>query len=224
MLRKQLESKDKPIPNLEFSTKVEMNSGDFAEAVEDCSIVADSCGFDADPDKFSIFAKGPLNSANLTYSSDEIRIESPIESKSRYSLEYLQKMIKATKITEKVNLNFSSDYPLRMEFIAPMVTLAFILALGGSGMISASANVVPGLFVSLYNRTKKGEWEKAFELQKKFYPLKNALFKETNPAPIKFALSYMGFCENELRLPLVSVKPDTEEVVKNALKQLEDVK
>ena len=69
-----------------------------------------------------------MNSANLTYSSDEIKIESMGSSKSRYSLEYLQKMIKASKISEKVNLNFSSDYPLRLEFITPLMTLAFILA------------------------------------------------------------------------------------------------
>ncbi len=123
-----LEGKDKPIPSLEFSTKIEMNSTDFAEAIEDCNIVADSCSFEADDSKFSISAKGPLNSANLTYSSDEIHVESPIASKSRYSLEYLQKMIKGSKITDKVSINFSNDYPLRLEFITPMMNLAFILA------------------------------------------------------------------------------------------------
>jgi len=123
-----LEGKDKPLPSLEFSTKIEMNSVDFAEAVEDCSIVADSCSFSADSSKFSISAKGSLNSANLTYSSDEINVESPTESKGRYSLEYLQKMIKANKITDKVVLNFANDYPLRLEFITPMINLAFILA------------------------------------------------------------------------------------------------
>jgi proliferating cell nuclear antigen len=123
-----LEGKEKPIPNLEFATKIEMNSMDFSDAVEDCSIVADSCGFEATPDRFTIFSKGPLNSANLTYSSDEVKIETTVESKSRYSLEYLQKMIKATKISDQTTLNFANDYPLRIEFSAPMFTLAFILA------------------------------------------------------------------------------------------------
>jgi len=123
-----LEGKDKPIPSLEFGTRIEMNSTDLAEAVEDCSIVADSCGFDADPDKFSINAKGALNSANLTYTSDEIGIQTASNAKSKYSLEYLQKMMKATKVTDKVVLNFGNDYPLRMEFTTPMMHLAFILA------------------------------------------------------------------------------------------------
>jgi len=123
-----LDSKDKPVPSLEFTTKVEMNSIEFAEAIEDCSIVSDSCGFEAEGDKFEIFAKGPLNSAKLAYSSDEVKIESMEKAKSRYSLEYLQKMIKATKINEKVILNFAKDYPLKLEFKTPSVELAFILA------------------------------------------------------------------------------------------------
>jgi len=123
-----LDSKDKPIPSLEFTTKVEMNSIDFAEAVEDCSIVSDSCGFEAESDKFEIFAKGPLNSARLAYSSDEVKIESIEKAKSRYSLEYLQKMVKATKINDKAILNFSKDYPLKLEFKTSMIELAFILA------------------------------------------------------------------------------------------------
>lgn len=123
-----LEKKDKPIPLLEFASKVEMNSIDFLEAIEDCSIVADSCSFEAKPDKFSISSKGSLNSANLSYSSDEVRIESPSTSKSKYSLEYLQKMMKATKITDTTCIYLSNDYPLRLEFKNQVAELSFILA------------------------------------------------------------------------------------------------
>lgn len=123
-----LDKKDKPVPSLEFSTKVELNSLDFSEAVEDCAIVADSCSFESNSDKFSISAKGPLNSAHLNYSSDEVYIESPSPVKSKYSIEYLQKMIKGAKLTEKVILNFSNDYPLKLEFNAPLMSLSFILA------------------------------------------------------------------------------------------------
>ncbi len=123
-----LDRKEKPVPNLEFSSKVEMSSIEMAEAIEDCSIVADSCSLEANPDKFSMYSKGALNSANISYSSDEAYIESPIASKSKYSLEYMQKMIKAAKISEKVILNFSNDYPLRMDFNTPLLNLSFILA------------------------------------------------------------------------------------------------
>lgn len=123
-----LDKKDKPVPSLEFSARVEINSTELQEAIEDCSIVADSCNFESEPEKFAIYAKGTLNSAKLTYSSDEARIESPSKQKGKYSLEYLQKMIRATKITEKTILNFSNDYPLKMDFKTPNLELSFILA------------------------------------------------------------------------------------------------
>lgn len=123
-----LDKKDKPVPSLEFSTKIEINSVDFSEAIEDCMIVADSCSFEAQQNNFVISAKGSLNSARLAYNSDEAYIESPSPSRSKYSLEYLQKMLKATKLFEKSVLNFSTDYPLRLEFNAPLMQLSFILA------------------------------------------------------------------------------------------------
>jgi proliferating cell nuclear antigen len=123
-----LDRKDKPIPTLEFSAKISISSLELSEAIEDCSIVADSCSFESEKDKFSIYAKGSLNSAKLSYSSDEAYIESPSTQKSRYSLEYLQKMIKAAKLTDKTTINFSSDYPLKLDFETPLIKLSFILA------------------------------------------------------------------------------------------------
>jgi|SRR3989338_10933048 len=121
-----VESEEKPIPNLEFNSKVEMSSVDFYEAIEDCSVVADSCSFISDAEKFIIKAKGSLNSFKSEF-SDEINIEAE-ECTSKYSLEYLQKMIKATKLSEKVRINFSSDYPLRLDFKTNAIELSFILA------------------------------------------------------------------------------------------------
>jgi len=123
-----LDRKDKPIPSLEFSAKVEINSQELLEAIEDCAIVADSCSFEAEVDKFAIYAKGPLNSAKLSYSSDEVHIEAPAKNKGKYSLEYLQKMIRASKITDKAILNFGNDYPLKLDFKTPIIELSFILA------------------------------------------------------------------------------------------------
>ena len=123
-----LDRKDKPIPSLEFATRIEINSIDLMEAIEDCSIVADSCSFESVTERFMIYAKGSLNSANLSYSSDEVYIESPNKSKSKYSLEYLMKMIRAAKLTDKTILNFSNDYPLKMDFKTPLMELSFILA------------------------------------------------------------------------------------------------
>ncbi len=133
----EIESEEKTMPNLDFNSKIEILSIDLAEAVEDCSVVADACSFISEPDKFTIEAKGSLNSAKSCFSSDEIKIEVKEGAggegkekgiKSRYSLEYLQKFVKATKLTEKTIINFSNDYPLKLEFKTPKMELSFVLA------------------------------------------------------------------------------------------------
>jgi proliferating cell nuclear antigen len=122
-----IEGDEKGIPNLDFVSKITMSSLDFSEVIEDSSVVADSCTFITEPNKFIIQAKGSLNSFKSEFSSDELNILAG-DSKSKYSLEYLQKMTKATKLNEKITVNFSSDYPLRLDFITNQLELSFILA------------------------------------------------------------------------------------------------
>ena len=123
----EIEDEEKEIPVLEFTSKIEMASADFSEAIEDCSVVSDSCSFVSEPDKFVIQGKGSLNSFKSEFSSDELNIQAQ-EATSKYSLEYLQKIAKATKITDKAVINFSTDYPLKIEFNTPFIELSFILA------------------------------------------------------------------------------------------------
>tara|TARA_Y100000310_G_C20489236_1_gene718350 strand:+ start:109 stop:837 length:729 start_codon:yes stop_codon:yes gene_type:complete len=122
----EIETEEKQIPSLDFASKIEMASIDFSEAIEDCSVVADSCSFVSEPGKFMITAKGSLNSFKSEF-TDEINIQAQ-EATSKYSLEYLQKIVKATKITDKVGINFSNDYPLKLDFNTPFIELSFILA------------------------------------------------------------------------------------------------
>jgi len=121
-----IDSEDKKIPNLEYVARVEMNSIDLINAIEDCSVVSDACTFQVEEGKFIIESKG-LNSAMAEFSGDEAKIEAE-NCKSRYSLEYLQKFIKSAKIIDKTILKFSNDHPLRMEFRTEFVELNFILA------------------------------------------------------------------------------------------------
>lgn len=121
-----IEGDEKVVPNLNFISKIEMTSLDFSEAIEDCNVVADSCSFISEPSNFVIKAKGSLNSFKSQF-NDEVNIVAE-ESTSKYSLEYLQKMIKASKLTEKVILNFGEDYPLKLEFNNEKISLSFILA------------------------------------------------------------------------------------------------
>ena len=77
-----------------------------------------------------------------------------------------------------------------------------LMALGGKGVISTVANVAPKETAQLAEACLKGQWEKGREWQFKLLPLIRAVFIETNPIPIKTALSLMGKCTGELRLPL----------------------
>jgi 4-hydroxy-tetrahydrodipicolinate synthase len=77
-----------------------------------------------------------------------------------------------------------------------------LMALGGKGVISTVANIVPKQMAQLAQACLNGEWEKGRDLQLKLVPLIRSVFIETNPIPVKTALSLMGKCGAELRLPL----------------------
>jgi 4-hydroxy-tetrahydrodipicolinate synthase len=77
-----------------------------------------------------------------------------------------------------------------------------LMALGGKGVISTVANIVPREMSRLTEACLKGNWEKGRDLQLKLIPLIRAVFFETNPIPIKTALALMGRCTGDLRLPL----------------------
>ncbi|MEK6925776.1 MAG: hypothetical protein AABW50_00710 [Nanoarchaeota archaeon] len=111
---------------MEFVSKVELNSEDFIDSIDDCNVVADSCSFKIENGMFIIEAKG-LNSARVEFSGDEATILGE-NSKSKYSLEYLQKFAKGAKLCEKTILNFADDHPLRVDFKTSGMDLSFILA------------------------------------------------------------------------------------------------
>ena len=92
-----------------------------------------------------------------------------------------------------------------------------LYALGGHGVISTTATAAPRVMSLLFSAVRDGNLERARQLHFQLVPLFKALFAETNPGPLKFALSQLGFGSNELRLPLVPVASATEELVRTAL-------
>ena len=119
-------------------------------------------------------------------------------------------------------VELASQFPSDKSFFAgDDDMLATALALGGKGIISASANVIPEWFVRIYQSAVAGDSSQAFSLQKRIFPLVKSLFIETNPSPVKFALSEMGLCEASVRLPLVGLKEDNRKRVSKELKALE---
>ena len=78
-----------------------------------------------------------------------------------------------------------------------------MLAIGGAGHVSATANLMPREVADLYNLVAAGKWQEAMDLHYRLLPLNDALFLETNPGPLKYCLGRMGKISPTLRLPLV---------------------
>lgn len=77
-----------------------------------------------------------------------------------------------------------------------------VLSLGGKGVISVSANIIPDISHDMTVSFLKGDIKKARELQLKYNDLVNALFLETNPVPVKEAMNFLGYEVGNCRLPL----------------------
>lgn len=122
-----LDVEEKELPVWEFKSVIKMPSESFVEVIEDCMVVSDACTFIAEPNKFTVEAQGPLNSARAQFSSDEVEIHSDF-STARFSLEYLNKFTKGAKISSQVSINFSDNHPMRINFPTGNVMLSFILA------------------------------------------------------------------------------------------------
>lgn len=93
-----------------------------------------------------------------------------------------------------------------------------IMSVGGTGIISVVANIVPKDVASLVAEFEKGNVKKAQEIHYKLLPLIKAMFIETNPIPVKTAMGLMGLCSPELRLPMCAMSEQNLESLKKALK------
>jgi 4-hydroxy-tetrahydrodipicolinate synthase len=81
-----------------------------------------------------------------------------------------------------------------------------MLALGGTGVISVAANVAPAKVAAMCRAFDKGDLGGAQRIHFELWPLFKGLFIETNPMPVKAALTWMGLIENNLRLPLTPMQ------------------
>ena len=88
---------------------------------------------------------------------------------------------------------------------------------GGHGCISVPSNVAPRLCSEFQAACLKGDYKTALRLQDKLAPLHINLFVETSPAPVKYALSLLGKCENRLRLPMVPTSEKGQAAVRDAM-------
>lgn len=91
------------------------------------------------------------------------------------------------------------------------------LANGGHGCISVSANVSPRLCQQLMQAWQEKDLDRFMTLRDQLDVIHRALLTEVNPTTIKYAVSYLGRCQNEVRLPLTPVLPETERIIQEAL-------
>lgn len=84
-----------------------------------------------------------------------------------------------------------------------------VISLGGVGIISVVSNEIPREMSQLTNAALRNDWDKAREIHRKYLPLMQANFIESNPMPVKAVLAMMDRIEEVYRLPMVPVKPET---------------
>ena len=92
-----------------------------------------------------------------------------------------------------------------------------LLAVGARGVVSVAGHLVPGDLIAMRTHALEGRIAQAEAIHRKLTPIFRALFLETSPAPLKHALMHLGFMTEELRLPLVPVKPETAATVEQAM-------
>ncbi|TES90714.1 MAG: 4-hydroxy-tetrahydrodipicolinate synthase [Candidatus Cloacimonadota bacterium] len=122
----------------------------------------------------------------------------------------LKQCFEIKKKTEKDFILLSGDDALTIP----------IMSIGGKGVISVSANIVPEMVREMVQVYLSGDLDKAMELHYKLLPLTDAMFVETNPIPVKTALGLIGFDMGPLRLPLVEPGEKSLETIMNELKKI----
>jgi len=92
-----------------------------------------------------------------------------------------------------------------------------MLAIGGAGHISATANIFPREVADIYNHVAAGRWNEAIELHYYLLPVNDMIFFETNPGPLKFALGELGRINPKLRLPMCEPSLANQQRIRDVL-------
>lgn len=124
----------------------------------------------------------------------------------------------ATGKIERVSMQRASCGADFIQLSGEDATALGFNAHGGVGCISVTANVAPRLCAEFQEATLRGDYAKALEYQDKLMPLHEAIFIEPGLVGAKYALSVLGLCSEEVRLPLVGLTDGTKARIKAAMK------
>jgi 4-hydroxy-tetrahydrodipicolinate synthase len=95
-----------------------------------------------------------------------------------------------------------------------------LMALGGRGLVSVTSNEIPGEMTSIVRLALANDFAGAREIHRRYFPLMDANFVETNPMPVKAGMALMGLIEPVFRLPMVPPKPETLTKIRGVLESL----
>lgn len=124
----------------------------------------------------------------------------------------------ATGKIERVSMQRASCGADFIQLSGEDATALGFNAHGGVGCISVTANVAPRLCAEFQEAALRGDYAKALEYQDKLMPLHEAIFIEPGLVGAKYALSVLGLCSEEVRLPLVGLTEGTKAKIKAAMK------
>jgi len=120
------------IDQLEFKTKARIKADVLKNGIDDAEVVSDSVVFEAKKDMFLMKASGDISSTELALTKGDqslLELQGSDNSKARYPLDYLKKMVKASKMVDEVSLMWSKDYPMKLSFKdVDKLEMNFILA------------------------------------------------------------------------------------------------
>ena len=124
----------------------------------------------------------------------------------------------ATAKLERVSMQRAACGPDFVQLSGEDATALGFNAHGGVGAISVTANVAPRLCAEFQEATLAGDYAKALEYQDRLMPLHEAIFIEPGLAGAKYAMSVLGLCSDEVRLPLTTLEDDTKSRIRDAMR------
>jgi 4-hydroxy-tetrahydrodipicolinate synthase len=95
-----------------------------------------------------------------------------------------------------------------------------MMAVGAVGVVSVVANLIPQEWKQLTALLLEERWKEAREIFNRFYPLVKAMFLETNPQCVKYAMGVLGKCSSQMRLPLVQPQEDVKRQIASELSKI----
>jgi 4-hydroxy-tetrahydrodipicolinate synthase len=137
--------------------------------------------------------------------------------KRLYELKNVAGVKDATASMARVSQQRAALGPEFTQLSGEDATALGFMAHGGHGCISVTSNVAPRLCAEFQSACARGDYVAALRLQDKLMPLHQSLFIETSPAPVKYALSVLGKCDDTVRLPMVVLSDKSKAAVRDAM-------